>query len=135
MSFARSSIQSKSARRWAIEEPIEEPTVGPAEMERLSSDWLLLGRELVAGLPSPKGWDCVMHNRTLPQIIRDEVAILELFNSLAAPIRDMRTPPVPRPAASRRSLTLQQPRECGASLLGQRKPPQRSRDRRDPSPR
>jgi hypothetical protein len=29
-----------------------------------------------------------MDNRTLPQMISDEVAILELFNSLAAPFVD-----------------------------------------------
>jgi hypothetical protein len=43
-------MQSKSTRCWAIEEPavepIEEPTVGPADMERLSHNRLPLGREL-----------------------------------------------------------------------------------------
>jgi hypothetical protein len=51
------SIPSKSARRWAIREPSVEQTVGPADM------------------------------RTLPEMIRDEIAVLELFNSPAAPIR------------------------------------------------
>jgi hypothetical protein len=63
MSFERNSILSKSARRWTIGEPSVEPieetsvgqTVGPADM------------------------------RTLPEMIRDEIAILKLFNS--PPIR------------------------------------------------
>jgi hypothetical protein len=65
MSFARSSTQSKCVRRWAMEEPaveqIDEPTVDPADMERLSNNRLPLGRELVG---QPNGWDCVMDSRT-----------------------------------------------------------------------
>jgi hypothetical protein len=73
MSFARSSIQSKSVEKRSVEpteEPSVEPTVDPADMRA----------------------------RTLLEMIRDEVAVLELFNSLAAPIRgqDIRTPVVLR---------------------------------------
>ena len=77
MSFARSSIQSKFARRWAVEKRSVEPTEEPS----------------VAPIVDPAD----MRARTLLEMIRDEVAILELFNSPAAPIRDEGTPATENP--------------------------------------
>ena len=61
MSLARSSIQSKSARRWAVEKRSVEPTEDPS----------------VEPMVDP----AEMRARTLFEMIRDEVAVLELFNS------------------------------------------------------